>query len=148
MHKAKLSKFNYSDFSERMIKGFEYLNNTDWESIKDGKYEIDGENLYVNIQTYKTKSEADFEAHRKYVDIQYIISGKENIGVVDYLACTTTVPYDEAKDIEFLRGSGRYITLNKGEFLVLYPEDAHKPSISINPEKPTNVRKAVVKVKL
>lgn len=146
MYKEKLSNVNYSEFSENIQKGLEYLKNADWKALKDGRYEIDGDNIYINIQTYQTKPDADFEAHRKYIDIQYIISGEEKIGVVDYLACTTSIPYNEVNDIEFLKGSGKYYNLKKGEIMILNPEDAHKPSISVDLDKPKKVRKAVVKV--
>ena len=146
MYKDMLSNVDYSLFSNRIQKGLKYLETAQWESLEDGRYEIDGDNIYINIQTYLTKNNADFEAHRKYIDIQYIISGEEKIGVVDYLACTTTIPYDEEKDIEFLKGSGKYHSLKKGEIMILNSEDAHKPSISIDIDKPQKVRKAVVKV--
>ena len=102
--------------------------------------------MFVNIQTYMTKDDANYEAHRKYADIQYIISGSEKIGVTDYKTCSTVIAYDEANDIEFLSGTGNDVVLKEGEFVILYPEDAHKPSISIN--ESTQVRKAVVKVLL
>ena len=137
---------NYRELDKNLVKGLEFLSNTDWELINDGKHIISDE-IYVNIQTYVTKDDADFEAHREYIDIQYIISGEELIGVTDYKKCETTIPYDKEKDIEFLSGEGFYENLLKGEFMILYPNDSHKPSISIDKKSPQKVRKAVVKVK-
>ena len=122
-----------------------YIASTDFSKLDDGKY-ILSDDMYVNIQTYNTKDDADFEAHRIYADIQYIISGLEKIGVTEYSSCTTSVEYDANADIEFLKGEGSFIQMNKNDFMILYPEDAHKPSISIN--NSGMVRKAVVKVKL
>lgn len=147
MIKGNISNIeNLSNLPEMIINGLNYIKNTNFSSLKDGKVFIDGENMFVNIQTYMTKEDANYEAHRKYADIQYIISGSEKIGVTDYKTCPTVIAYDEANDIEFLSGTGNDVVLKEGEFLILYPEDAHKPSISIN--ESTQVRKAVVKVLL
>jgi YhcH/YjgK/YiaL family protein len=149
MKKATLDKnIDLSKLSQNLKTGFQYLNNTNFEYIADGKYEIDGEDVFVNIQTYQTKNDADFEAHRKYIDIQYIISGKENIGLTDYKNCETTIPYNSEKDIEFLSGDGEFESLKEGEYMILYPQDAHKPSISQDVKNPERVRKAVVKVRI
>ena len=134
----------YYGLSEKIKKGFNWLINTDFTQIQDGRYEID-ERLYANVQTYDTKEDALFEAHREYIDIQYIIEGEEKIGIVNYNNCKSEIPYDKVKDIEFLDSTdGEWISLNKGEFIMLYPQDAHKPSINLH--KKTNVRKVVVKV--
>lgn len=147
MIKGNISNIeNLSNLPDTIINGLNYIKNTNFSSLKDGKIFIDGENMFVNIQTYMTKEDANYEAHRKYADIQYIISGSEKIGVTDYKTCSTVIAYDEVNDIEFLSGNGNDIILKEGEFLILYPEDAHKPSISIS--ESTQVRKAVVKVLL
>lgn len=147
MIKGNISNIeNLSNLPEVIINGLNYIKNANFSSLKDGKIFIDGENMFVNIQTYMTKDDANYEAHRKYADIQYIISGSEKIGVTDYKTCSTVIAYDEANDIEFLLGTGNDVVLKEGEFVILYPEDAHKPSISIN--ESTQVRKAVVKVLL
>lgn len=147
MIKGNISNIeNLSNLPEVIINGLNYIKNANFSSLKDGKIFIDGENMFVNIQTYMTKDDANYEAHRKYADIQYIISGSEKIGVTDYKTCSTVIAYDEANDIEFLSVTGNDVVLKEGEFVILYPEDAHKPSISIN--ESTQVRKAVVKVLL
>lgn len=148
MIKGSLSELTSETVIDNKINsGLNYLKNTNISELKDGKYVI-SDNMYVNIQTYTTKNDADYEAHRLYADIQYIISGEENIGVTDYSSCSTTKVYNEESDIEFLKGDGEYINLKEGEYLILYPEDAHKPSISVDKLNPAKVRKAVVKIKL
>ena len=146
MIKGKLKHYKDIVKSEPLLRGLDFLSGTDFSNLSDGRYELDGDD-YVNIQTYTTKPDADFEAHRDYVDIQYMISGEEMIGVTDYNKCQTTVEYDSEKDIEFLSGEGEYHLMKSGDFMVLYPEDAHKPSISADVDFPSAVRKAVVKVK-
>lgn len=134
----------YYGISENLKIGLEWLKNADFKNINDGKYVIN-DDLYVNIQTYETKDTALFEAHRKYIDIQYIISGEEKIGISDYNMCSTLEEYNKEKDIEFLSAnSDNYEILRDGEFVILFPHDAHQPSLDNN--KKRTVRKAVVKV--
>ena len=94
---------SYYGISENLKKGFEWLKNNDMQNIMDGKYVIDGDKLFANVQSYNTKEDAPFEGHRKYIDIQYMIKGVEKIGVVDYKNCSTIENYNEEKDIEFLK---------------------------------------------
>ena len=75
----------YYNISENLEKGFEWIINTDLKTAKDWRYYIDGENIYANVQSYETKDDAPFEGHRKYIDIQYMISGVEKIGITNYL---------------------------------------------------------------
>ena len=136
---------NYSDLHDGLRHGLDIISNTDFNSLADGKY-IYSDDIYMNVQSYLTKSDADYEAHRVYADIQYIISGEEKIGVCRYNLCKPKIPYDSEKDIEFLEGEGEFISIKEQEFMILLPEDAHKPSITI--DEPSEVRKAVVKVRL
>lgn len=145
MIKDRIENYKNTKVEKNIFKGLEFLTSTDFSKLKDGKHII-SDDLYVNVQTYKTKQDADFEAHRLYADIQYIISGEEKIGVTNYTDCTTSIPYSAEADIEFLKGNGPFYEMSVGDFMILYPQDAHKPSITIN--TPTTVRKAVVKVRL
>lgn len=85
--------------------------------------------LFCNPVTLTSKPEADcvFEAHRKYMDLHYIVEGSEVIATADPLSLRTTVPYSDEKDILFLEGEkdGQY-TLKPGQFMVCWPGDAHK----------------------
>ncbi len=148
MIKDKLNNSKvYFALSENIRKGFEWLlaNKEFLKNIKPDRYIIDGDNVWANVQIYNTKGDADYEAHRKYVDIQYMIEGNEIVGVTDITNCTTTVEYNQEKDIEFLHSTveEEYQELNEGEFLLFYPHDAHKPSI--NPGETKTVKKVVVK---
>ncbi len=138
----------YYRVSERLKIGFEWLRNTELNEINDGKYNIEGENVYANVQTYETKEDAKYEAHQKYIDIQYMIKGEEKIGVCALKNCNTCIEYDTDKDIEFfdINDEDNWQLLKEGDFLVLFPNDAHKPSISLNNK--LVVKKAVVKVKI
>ncbi len=138
----------YYGISDRLKQGFEWLKNTDLENLADGRYYIDGEKLFANVQSYETKDEAPYEAHRKYADIQYMVKGVEKVGVTHYSNCSTETEYNEEKDIEFLECNicDFHEVLEEGDFLVFYPQDAHQPSL--NPDKKLNVKKVIVKVEI
>ena len=139
---------NYKNISEGIRKGFNWLKNIDLLKIDDGRYDIEGDSIYANVQTYDTKETALFEAHKKYIDIQYMIKGEELVGVAPYTDCQITETYDENRDIEFMNCCGRcwHETLNEGDFLIFFPNDAHQPSL-ISGEK-RRVKKVVVKVRI
>ena len=134
----------YCGISEGIKKALLYLSEID-EEINDGKYLIDGENFYVNINAYTTKDSADWEVHKKYIDVQFVISGEEKIGICDIALCKDKIPYDKEKDIAFLSGGyGDYITMKSGDFMVIFPEEIHKPGMKIN--ETCKVKKAVIKL--
>ena len=135
----------YKDLSENIKLGLKYLAETDFNTLADGNYEIKGEDVYAIVQSYTTKPEGKLEAHRLYVDIQYLISGEEKIGHA--LLANQQIATDYVKDIIFYEGSPQaYITLKEGEFAVLAPADLHAPCLTL--KTPCEVRKVVVKCAL
>jgi len=137
----------YYNLSNNIKKGLEWLKNTDLATIECGKYEIDGQSVFANIQVYETKDQARYELHRKYIDIQCVIEGKEFVGVCGIDNGINFSNYSSETDLQFLdiNTIDKYQTLSKNEFLIIYPHEAHKPSISINNKK-EKVKKVVVKV--
>ena len=141
----------YYGIGENFKKGFEYLKNTDLINLKNGKYEIDGEKIFVSVQDYITKPEPQgkYEAHKKYADIQFIIKGEEKLGWDNISDFSPNTCYDEENDIVFLdkqNSSNQFIQASKDYFVVFFPEDVHMPCITF--EKPSYVKKAVVKIQL
>lgn len=112
-----------------------------------GKYDLEN-GAYVSVQEYTTKarSEAKYEAHKKFIDIQMILSGKELIAVSPIKKMTISDEYNEEKDFMLFHHNDEctdYV-LEAGEFLILYPQDVHMPGVCVNEKSP--VRKIVVKV--
>ncbi|MBE7703700.1 MAG: DUF386 domain-containing protein [Cyanobacteria bacterium SIG28] len=136
----------YFSLSENLKKGLEWLKAQDLVNIACGRYEIDSDAVWANVQEYETKDDANFEAHRKYIDIQYMIKGEELVGVIDLVNCKTCIEYDNEKDLEFFETKAKfqYQELREGDFLIFYPHDAHKPSIAFGAK--SMVKKVVVKV--
>ena len=138
----------YYGLGERIEAGLKYLENTDFTDKPPGKYSIDGENVYAVVQQYETRlpEECKWEAHRKFIDIQYVVQGAENMGYASLDNLYVTQEYDEINDYLLLEGKGSMVLCKSGTFTVFMPEDAHMPGVAIG--SPKQVKKAVVKVRI
>jgi len=131
-----------------MIMAVDFLRLRGIHDLPDGKVEIDGDRVFAIVQRYET-TQTDiprFECHRKYIDVQYIVSGAEVLGWTPAERLTVTEAYDAGKDICFGAASGEWtpVYLHAGQVAVLYPEDGHAPKLA--PGAPSSVIKIVVKV--
>lgn len=135
-------------------KAFDYVSehfDDLFDSKTDGKHAIQGDDLFVIVgdNTLKRPEDAALEAHNKYIDIQILLSGSENFGWAQRIACTEPrSAFDEAKDcILYNDLPTSTVTAQPGEFVIFFPEDAHAPLI-----RPAGVsggtRKAIVKVRV
>lgn len=145
----KLSNsYLYSNISERINTALRFLHEKDINGLGAGRHDIDGSNIYALVNDYETKnsSEALLEAHKKYIDVQYVARGEELLG---YRARGNESPskaYDEEKDYMLFEESPYFLPLREGMFAILFPEDLHMPGIMTG--KPCKVRKVVIKVRL
>lgn len=148
---ASLGYADRYDFTEEKFqKAFAFLRRSDLAELPLGRQEICGDEVFANIQSYETVPAASkhYEAHRRYFDIQYVISGEEAIAVAPLVEVEPLQEFDEGNDF-CLYGEPKscaWIPLHAGELAILGPEDAHKPGCSL--EGPVAVRKVVVKVAL
>lgn len=126
-------------------QAFDYIAQIDIHTIPVGRYEVDGDSIYALVQEYLTKpqGEGKWEAHRRYIDLQYVTQGAEGIGFanIHHLQQGQYVP---EKDFLPLTGDAEQIILRSGYFVLLFPEDAHMPGMAIG--KPEHVRKIVLKI--
>ncbi|MBW6537534.1 MAG: YhcH/YjgK/YiaL family protein [Mariniphaga sp.] len=139
----------YFQNSERWDNAFQFLNEQKPGDLEKGRYELEGADLFVNVDEYVTRNEEDvlFEAHKKYADIQVLVSGEEKIGVLPLKSTTVTIPYDEEKDIMFLTAEEKnYRIAEPGKFFLFFPENAHRPTVKSDENSP--VKKIVVKVRI
>ncbi len=146
----KLENSNlYTGFGDKIRKALQYLKQNNFIEIKDGRYEIDGEDIYASVMRYKTKSVANgkWESHKKYIDVQFIAEGTERIGYSNINNMVIKESYSEEKDIQFLKGKGDFFTAEKNTFAILFPQDVHMPGISNEADRQSAVIKVVVKVK-
>lgn len=128
-------------------KLFEFVKDTDFDSLPLGKIEVDGDQLYVmNINPDGADQELQpLEMHRKYIDVHILLSGNEKIGwkPIEEIRHFTR-EYDESSDCALSDDRPRYyIDLMPGEYCIVYPEDPHAPAISRG-----KIRKLIGKVKL
>jgi len=135
---------------DKWNKAFAWLKSNDLNSLELKRYDIDGDNVYATVSEYLSKNDEDarYEAHRKYIDIQYVAAGKELIGITPLSQKKDVLePFDATKDIEFFTVTGWENHLAVPDrFFILFPEDAHRPGLKDGENSP--VRKIVVKVKV
>jgi YhcH/YjgK/YiaL family protein len=130
-------------------KAAAFLRRPDIASLPDGRVEIDGDRVFALPQRYETvvMDPPRFEYHRRYIDIQFIVTGEEVIGWAPAGRVQVTEAYDPAKDIAFgtvPAGQVTAVHLTAGELAVLYPDDGHAPRLAAG--APSPVFKIVVKV--
>jgi YhcH/YjgK/YiaL family protein len=118
----------YLSLGASIRRAFEYLQQVNLDTLPAGRYELDGNKLYVMSQEYLTKlpEQGRWEAHHRYIDLQYIVSGTERIGYA-HVSRLAQGEYNVEKDFHSLTGTGDFITLSAGDFMLLFPEDSHMP---------------------
>lgn len=126
-------------------KAFAFLRNTHLSSLPVGKYPVVGDSVFVSV-TYGPEKAFDstkWESHRRYIDLQYIASGREKIGVAEVSKATVLVPYNEKKDVANYAAEGKFYVADPSQFFLFFPPDAHRPNIKV---EEGDVRKVVVKI--
>ena len=139
----------YENNNPNFALAFDFIEKVMREGAEVGKYEICGSDVFAMVQEYEPKEDSGvFEAHKRYIDIQFILSGKEYMECAKPENCELTAAYDEARDIAFYTCGGYRQTLNceESDFAVFYPHDIHKPGVKLTDGE--KVRKIVVKVRV
>jgi YhcH/YjgK/YiaL family protein len=138
----------YYGIGRRVEAGLRFLGGSDLAGLAKGRHDIDGDAIYAMVSEYHTKpvGQVPWEAHRRYLDIQCLVTGEEKIGFARLADLKATQPYDVAKDCVLLDGSGECMVLRPGVFAVFMPHDGHMPGLAV--KKPAMVKKVVVKVRL
>lgn len=128
-------------------EAFAFLKNHDLTKLGPGKYPIDGDNVYATVTYDPTKDydKSRWESHKKYIDLQYVISGEEKIGVAPASNLTVTEPYSEENDIAHYDGTGKIYDAKPGTFFLFFPGTAHRPNITTDGNKAD--LKMVIKIK-
>jgi biofilm protein TabA len=126
-------------------KAFEFLMRSDLKELPVGKYEIDGERVYgiVSKDPGRNKEDALLETHEKYIDIQLVLAGTDDMGWKPKSSCKhPSEEYDQETDIQFFADEpDAWLSTGSGAFAIFFPEDAHMPLISSG-----QIHKVVVKV--
>ncbi len=122
---------------------FAFLKEAMKEKKEVGRYELEG-GAFALVQSYDSKSAENckIEAHKKFIDIQCVLKGKELFGVADVSTQEMYEDKFEEKDVAFYRGEVDLLTMTDGDFVIVFPEDAHRPQQGDG----SRVEKVVVKV--
>ena len=128
-------------------KAFVFLRNQDLQNLVPGRYPIEGDQVFAIITQNPTKDldSTQWESHREYTDLHYVVAGEEIIGVSPPGNLTITKPYDAAKDIANYSGKGEMYPAKPGTFFIFFPSDAHRPAIS--PGGHAADKKIVIKIR-
>lgn len=138
----------YHQNKERWDKAFAFLKDDNLSAVDAGNHELDGKNAFAIVSEYNSKNpeDAQYESHKNYTDIQYVISGTENIGLTDLSSTSLKTPYDEERDIAFYNvEDGQNLHAHPGTFFIFFPQDAHSPGMKVEDNVP--VKKVVIKVR-
>lgn len=139
----------YAGISEDIRTGLEYLHGLK-PDIEKGVYELSPRvKTIVSEYTTKEENEYGYEAHKEYIDIQYLVSGSEKILCLPLGYLEETKPYNKEIDAAFYVEKAlkpQELLLGNGYFAVLFPQDGHMPQLCV--DKPISVKKVVVKVKV
>ena len=139
----------YENVHPKFSLAFDFIEDVMRNGAEVGRYELDGSDVYAMVQEYVGKEDHPlFEGHRKYIDIQFVLSGLEYVEVAAPSACALETPYAEDKDIEFFTCHGSKVTMvwGEGDLGIFYPQDLHKPAIGC--DEGGLIRKILVKIRI
>jgi len=138
----------YAGISKSIARGLDILNNIDLSLTTDVKH--NEEDLFYMLQRYQTgpAKEPKIEAHKQYIDIQYVVSGEEILQYSPITDLNLVDPYNEQKDVAFYKTPANIneIILTSGMFCILFPQDGHNLRIQVN--EPKAIFKVLIKVKI
>lgn len=129
-------------------KAFSFLEKTNLDSLKPGKYLIDSNNVFATITEAPSKDfdNSKWESHKKYADIHYVIRGKEKIGITSVSLATITKEYNPERDLVNYSAKGKFYTETPNNFFIIFPQDVHQANIKI--EGYNIVKKVFIKIRI
>ena len=142
---------NLNHYPGAIRRAITYLMETDFSAMEDGVYEIDGRRMFAQLFTHTSKpvEACKPELHRKYLDVQFWLSGEELFGIAPSNGVGTCTEEIDERDLYFYDGVANesFVHATKGCFAVFFPNDVHRPGVCID-GKALTYRKVVVKVSL
>lgn len=138
----------YRGLSPNIALGLDFLKQMNPDTAV-GVYQINPRvKAIVSEYTTKEINEYGYEAHRKNIDIQYLLSGEERIACLPIERLKETKAYNEENDAAFyaVAPNPQEMIIGDGYFAVFYPQDGHMPQLCVN--EPQNVKKVVIKVRI
>ena len=141
----------YSALNPYFPAAFETLAKMAQQPLEPGRHEVDGDNIYVVALDYDTHplEGAKSEAHKKYIDVMWIVSGKEQLGYYPTAAHKNiTMPYAEEGDclLADIESASTMVQFYAGDVVILFPEDGHAPGLDLDGTQ--HVQKLIAKVRV
>lgn len=127
----------------RLHKAIDFINSGKVFDLPFGRTDLD-EGIYINVMELESKQENLFEAHKRYIDIHCVLEGEEAVETADISTLEVTQPYSEEKDIVLGIAHGIRHVIQKGQYCITMPQEAHSPGLCVT--KPSKIKKAVFKV--
>tara|TARA_B110000967_G_scaffold207064_1_gene255444 strand:- start:26994 stop:27449 length:456 start_codon:yes stop_codon:yes gene_type:complete len=127
---------------------FDFIKNKDLLALPLGKHLLEDRSIFAIVMEYDTldEKECKVESHKKYIDLQYMVSGAELTGVTSFEGQVPSTAYNEENDFQFYNLTNLpKLTLKERCFAVYYPDDIHQTTISIDGKSKKN-RKVVFKI--
>lgn len=135
----------YAAMHPLFARAFDYIRDTDLFNLVPGRYNIVGDDLIAIVELVqgREKEMAKLEAHRRYIDIQLVLEGDEQMGWKPLTDCLNPVSeHSEEKDIRFFHDApASYVPVPPDHFCIFFPEDAHAPLVGGG-----NIKKVIFKV--
>ncbi len=143
---ATLAQSNrYASLHPLFPRAFDYIHNTDLLALTPGVHDIIDKQLFVIVEEAegRTRAEAKLEYHRKYIDIQLVLTGIDEMGWKPVSDCHQLIAdYNSERDIQFFDDvPDSWIAVPAGAFCIFFPEDAHAPLVS-----GSRIRKLIFKI--
>jgi YhcH/YjgK/YiaL family protein len=133
-------------------KAFAFLRENKLDSLQPGKYVIDGDNVFADVTVNPSTplNEAKWHSHKNYCDIQYVISGSEQVGAAPIAGAEIVTPFNDKGDSQFYISElkGTYYTMKPGTFYIFFPSDVHRPFIKIEGAGPVKRIRFKVKTRM
>lgn len=138
----------YHAMNPRLRQAWEFLKSHDPLALPLGRTDVDGDHVFALVQEYVPRDEKEcrLEAHRRYFDIQYVVTGEERMGWADRNSLEITDPHSDERDVAFFQGPCDLLLVKAGFFTVFGPSDAHKPMVRPHADYTQTIRKIVMKV--
>lgn len=139
----------YEAVCEGLAQASDFLKKIDINNFKTGVVKIDGDDIFASVQQYETEDKEllKFECHKKYIDVQCILEGEEDIywENTEDLDGWSEFNYEGDYALSESKNLKYPISLKSGDFILLYPEDAHKPRCKNTAS--VLVKKVVIKIR-
>lgn len=135
----------YATLHPLFAQAFEFLRGADLQALALGRYPIDGERLFAIVEAVsgRSREEARLECHRKYIDIQLVLEGMDEMGWKPVRDCREpATDYSAERDIQFFRDApASWVATPPCAFCIFFPQDAHAPLVGSG-----SIRKVVLKI--